>query len=129
MITQHALDVVKVVGVLTGALGVTAGFVRWLSSIFKRVAETNRNVILVTTNHLPHIQAALDRHTKSLAAVVSDIRDVDTKMSGYSKRLDDTKSAVDSLSGAFLNHLNSSRESIVVTVERKPEPKSETEKV
>jgi hypothetical protein len=123
MITQHTLDIVKIVSVLTGALGVTAGFVKWLSSIFQRVSETSRNVILVTTNHLPHIQVALDKHSVLLTSVVSDVRDMDTKLSAQGRRIDDTKSAVDSLNGAFLNHLNSSRESIVVTVERKPEDK------
>ena len=125
MISQHVLDVIKVVSVSTGMLGLSAGFLKWLTSIFKRVAETNRNVILLTTNHLPHIQASLDDHSKSLIAVVSDIRDMDTKISGYSQRLDDTKSAVDSLNGAFLNHLNTTRETVVVTVERNPEIKQE----
>jgi signal transduction histidine kinase len=126
--SERALDAIKIVSVSTGAIGLTAGFLKWLTSIFQRVAETNRTTTLLATNHLPHIQMTLNEHSEKLVQVASDIRNMDTKISGYSQRLDDTKTAVDSLNGSFLNHLNTLQESIVVTVERKQQPLDSAER-
>jgi hypothetical protein len=120
MVSQNTLDLFKVIGVGVSVTALLAGGLKWLAVIFKRVSEINTSVVLLKTNHLPHIQASLDSHTTALGTLASDVRDIDTKMSGYSRRLDDTKDSVDALNGAFIQHLARVQESIVVTVERKP---------
>lgn len=120
MISQNTIDLAKVIGVWVGSISLLAGGLKWLTAIFKRVSEINSSVTLLTTNHLPHIQASLDSHTTALGTLASDFRDMDTKITGYSQRLDDTKDSVDALNVAFIQHLSKVQESIIVTVERKP---------
>ena len=120
MISQNTVDLFKVIGVGVSGVALLAGGLKWLTMIFKRLSEINSSVTLLKTNHLPHIQASLDSHTATLNTLKSDFRDMDTKITGYSQRLDDTKDSVDALNGAFIQHLARVQESIVVTVERKP---------
>jgi hypothetical protein len=91
---------------------------RWLLDIFQEVRNINENVQLLTLNHLPHIQTSLDEHNSSLLELKSDVRDMDTKMTGFSHRLNDTKSGVDTLNESFLRHLESMQE-VTITKKRK----------
>jgi hypothetical protein len=62
-------------------------------------------IMALATNHFPHIQAVLKEHTDTMASMQSDLRVLDTKVSGYSQRLDETKAAVDNLTTEFIGHL------------------------
>lgn len=67
-----------------------------------------RTILTLATNHFPHMEETLKGHTEALVAMQSDFRALDTKVSGYSQRLDDTKQAVDNLHDAFIQHLENS---------------------
>jgi len=81
------------------------GLLKWMTAMFRKLSDTNKTITLLTTNHLPHIQAALETHTETLSAMRSDIRDIDTKMTVYGQRLDGTNTAVEAINEAFVRHL------------------------
>lgn len=97
----------KVAGGATAIGSIVWGFIKWLGQI----SETNRNVTLLASNHIPHLQDALDAHGAALHGIKSDVRDLGTTIEGVSQRLDDTRAGVHTLGEAFLNHLeNASKE-------------------
>jgi len=81
------------------------------------VRETNENVGLLLSNHLPHIEKAIKAHDETLVSLQSDVRTIDTKLDAQSQRLDDTKAAIHVLGESFLRHLeNSAKETVPVMV-------------
>jgi hypothetical protein len=95
----------KAIGAVATVSGILYGGVKWLVSIFKSVQETNNKIDLLTTNHIPHLQASLDEHTQTMQEIKSDVRDIGTRVEGHAERLEDTKKAVHTLGEAFLQHL------------------------
>lgn len=94
-----------------GSAGVVVyGLIRWFSNVFKKVSYTNDSVQLLMTNHLPHIQQSLNAQDETLKNITSDVRDMDTKVTGFGTRLDDTKVSVDNLNVALINHIENSKE-------------------
>jgi hypothetical protein len=73
----------------------------------KKVTGISDNMDLLLTNHLPHIQTALDTSAREMTEIKSDVRNLGTQVSGMSDRIDDTKAAVHTLGVSFLNHLES----------------------
>ena len=110
----------KVIGSVGSATAVIYGVLKWLTATYKQAKNTNDNLELLMTNHLPHIQASLDAHGGTLHTLSSDIRDVSTKVDGIESRLEDTKIGVHALGESFLRHLEStSAESIKQVAFRK----------
>ena len=97
----HVILYGKIAGAFTAFSGIVYGIAIW----FSRISETNRNVALLTSNHLPHLQEALDSHGDSLRSIKSDFKVLDTKVEGMSDRINDTKVAVHTLGQSFLTHL------------------------
>lgn len=116
----------KAVGYVGTAAAVLIGGIKWLTAIFRKVSSISTDVItltanvsLLTTNHLPHIQQALDDHGRTLSSITSDVRDLDTKVGGMNTRLEDTQNSVHTLNAAFVRHLDSTTEEHTVTTIRK----------
>ena len=110
-------------GELAGAVGAIGGLgygvIRWLTVAYKKISAISENVVSISTNHLPHIQDAIDAHTTALQGIKSDVRVMDVKFDGLSTRLDDTKNAVHTLGTVFAQHLeNASQEKVVVKKKR-----------
>jgi hypothetical protein len=98
----------KVIGASGTAVGGLYGVFHWLSSSYKRSKKTDDNITLLLENHLPHMQATMDKHGEALLGMRSDIRDVGTKVDGMEHRLDDTKAGMHALGEAFVRHLETS---------------------
>lgn len=126
LIGSHFADIIKIckyVGYITpavGAVGAAGKYVhtkitarrRAADESQKLVSETNKNVLLLMENHLPHIQEAIENHDKTLNSMQSDFRDMGTKLDGVQTRLDDSKETIHRLGEAFVRHLeNSTKES------------------
>ena len=111
-------------GELAGAVGAIGGLgygvIRWLTVAYKKISAISENVVSISTNHLPHIQDAIDAHTAALQGIKGDVRELDVKFDGLSTRLDDTRGAVHTLGESFLRHIETaSQEKVVVKKKRK----------
>ena len=87
-------------GELAGAVGAIGGLgygvIRWLTVAYKKISAISENVVSISTNHLPHIQDAIDAHTAALQ---------DIKLDGLSIRMDDNRAAIHTLGESFLRHI------------------------
>lgn len=92
-------------GEVAGAVVSFVGFVTLIYKWFKAVTETNRNVNLVMTNHLPHLATSLESHGAALEGIRRDVVALDTNVKGLDQRIDDTKKAVTTLGAMFVTHL------------------------
>lgn len=122
LIGSHFADIIKIckyVGYITPAVGAVGAAGKYVHSKItarrravdesqKLVSETNKNVLLLMENHLPHIQEALDKHDQTLVSMQSDFRDMGTKLDGVQARLDDSKESIHRLGEAFVRHLENS---------------------
>jgi len=109
------LLILKDTGYVAAGISVIYGVFKWIASAFHTVRNTNANLELLMTNHLPHIQTAVDAQGESLRELKSNVRDLDTKMAGMDTRITDTKTAVHTIGESFLRHLeNVSKESTSV---------------
>lgn len=89
---------------------VTFGSAAWgIFNWFKKISETNKNIKLVMSNHLPHIGECLQAQTIALQGLKSDIRDLDTKVAGVSQRVGDISEDFHSLEAAFITHLEGTK--------------------
>lgn len=77
---------------------------------FRQFTDMSTNVEELKTNHLPHIQTAIEDHNKSLLEIKGSLDVMDSKLEGYSEQLKDNKTSVSNLHTAFLQHLENSRE-------------------
>jgi len=98
--------------VLTAALtftGVTLAALKWVVPkipFVGKVIDTNNNVHLLMTNHLPHIQQSLTAQDKVLEGIKSDVGHL-------GQRLEDTRSSMHTLGDSFIRHLEqASKETI-----------------
>lgn len=98
-------EIIKWVGIATSLGTAGAGIFRYGKKAVDWWMAPRRTLLAFSTNHFPHIQDTLKQHTDAMERMQSDLRDLDTKVSGYGQRLDDTKKAVDSLHDAFIQHL------------------------
>jgi len=107
MVAQPSLfhEIIKYVTIATSLGGAVTGVYHFGKRVVDWFMVPRRTILKLATNHLPHLQATLQEHTNTMVAMQSDLRDLDTKVSGYSERLDDTKKAVNSLHDAFIQHL------------------------
>lgn len=95
------------IGKICGAITALGGF---MYSGFRGL-QTVSTINKLATNHIPHIQQALDEHGTTMQEIKSDVRDVGTRVDGQAERLEDTKKAVHVLGESFLKHLeNASKE-------------------
>lgn len=96
-------------GELAGAVGTIGGLgygvIRWLTVAYKKISAISENVVSISTNHLPHIQDAIDAHTAALQGIKSDVRAQDIKLDGLSIRMDDNRAAIYTLGASFLRHI------------------------
>ena len=114
------LSILKDVGYVGAGVGVIYGVFKWVASAFHTVRNTNANLTLLMENHLPHIQNAVDAQGESLRGIKSDVRDLDTKMTGHGQRLEDMKTAVHAVGESLSRHLeNTSKENATVKVVRR----------
>jgi hypothetical protein len=97
----------KVIGAIGSALTALYGVYSYLKAVYKQRKSIDETVTLLATNHLPHLQTALDEHGKLLIQLTSDVRDVSTKVDGVESRLEDTKVGMHTLGESFLRHLES----------------------
>src|ERR1700722_3282774 len=103
-------------GIVGVAGGVLWGIGKFIVSKIQNVLHLGDNVSLLLTNHVPHLQTALDEGREQMASIASDVRSLDTKVDGVCNRLVDTQSHVSELNTSFLRHLeNASRETIIST--------------
>lgn len=98
---KHLLLWSKIGASVSTLAGLIYGGFNWL----RQISETNKNVNLLMTNHLPHIGATLQGQDASLLELKSDIRDIDTKVGGVSQRVEGMTTSFQSLEGAFIQHL------------------------
>lgn len=96
-------------GELAGAVGTIGGLgygvIRWLTVAYKKISAISENIVSISTNHLPHIQDAIDAHTAALQGIKSDVRAQDIKLDGLSIRMDDNRAAIHTLGESFLRHI------------------------
>lgn len=95
------------------AIGTVAGYlIRSAWNAGKGVVTANRNLTLMMTNHLPHIQGAIETVQRGQTQMSGDISFLKIKTA-------DAIKSVDTLHDAFLRHLeNGSRESIQIETRR-----------
>src|SRR5271154_6039784 len=115
---QSAWPEIKTICAALGVVGVGGGVIykvsKYIVSKIQNVLHLGDNVSLLLTNHVPHLQIAMDENGKQMVALASDVRSLDTKIDGVCGRLEDTKTHVSELNTSFLRHLeNASRENIV----------------
>ena len=96
----------KIVSSVGAAIGVIYGSLRYLHSAYQQRKKLNDTVILLATNHLPHIQQSLEEHGKVMVELKSDMNTVSVRLSGVSDRLEDTAKGVHTLNEALLRHLD-----------------------
>ena len=107
--TAHMWDRFIFAGKIAGAVVAIGGLFyhptkRILAGV-RKVFGISESMDILLTNHLPHIQKALDTSAKEMVEVRSDVRDLGTKVSGMSDRIDDTKAAIHTLGTSFISHL------------------------
>lgn len=112
---QHLLFWSKLGGALSTLGGLIYGGFNWL----RQISETNKNVGLLMTNHLPHISATLQGQDKSLADLKSDVRNIDTKVAGISQRVGDMAEDFHSLENSFIQHLENAEKKEIKKHKRK----------
>lgn len=96
--------------------GVVWGIGKFIVSKIQNVLHLGDNVSLLLTNHVPHLQTALDESNKQIVSLASDVRSMDTKIDGVCERLEDTREGMHKLGESFVRHLeNASRETIIST--------------
>ena len=101
----------KVIGSVGTAVGVIYGILNWMRTTYKQNKATNENVMLLMSNHFPHLQDTLTAHSESLQGIKSDIRVIGTQVEGVEKRQEDLRKGVHTLGDSFLRHLeNTSKE-------------------
>jgi hypothetical protein len=101
LVGKNAAAVTTIGGIGWGAM--------WtITSFFHKMTDIGDNILLLKTNHLPHIQAALDAHGTALNKINSDNKIAETTVNAIAVRLNDTKDSVDRLHDAFLDHIQSS---------------------
>lgn len=134
LISSHFADIIKIckyVGYITPAVGAVGAAGKYIHTKItarrraadesqKLVADTNKNVLLLMENHLPHIQKAIETHDATLVSMQSDFRNMDTKLDGVQTRLDDSKETIHRLGEAFVRHLENSAKEAKETKRRKP---------
>ncbi len=96
----------KIISSVGAAIGVIYGSLRYLHSAYQQRKKLNDTVILLATNHLPHIQQSLEDHGKAMVELKSDMNAVSVRLSGVSDRLEDTAKGVHTLNEALLRHLD-----------------------
>ena len=106
-------------GIGTVVYGILKYPVKWIRQNVHQNRETNQNVTLLVTNHIPHLNEAIITQGTALTELKSVVRDNNTKLDGLGQRLDDTKEGVHTLGQAFLQHLENSA---------RPEKKSKAKK-
>ncbi len=99
-------ELIKWATIFTSIGSALAGVYHFGIKVWTWIMAPRRIIMALTTNHFPHLTATLQEHTEALIAMQSDIRNLDTQVSGYSQRLDDTKTAVESLTTKFIEHLD-----------------------
>jgi len=118
--TAHMWDRFILVGKIAGAAVAIVGVFyhptkRILAGV-RKVFGISESMDALLTNHLPHIQSALDTSAKEMTEIRSDVRDLGTQVSGMGDRIDDTKAAVHALGASFIGHLenvNSAKAEVV----------------
>jgi preprotein translocase subunit SecD len=99
----------KIIGEVGGASTVlitaVVAIFKYLKAVYKQRQQLNDTVTLLATNHVPHLQKALDEHGGMLVNITSDVRDIGTKMQGVEDRQEDLRRGVHTLGDSFLRHL------------------------
>jgi hypothetical protein len=91
---------------ISGSIGTAlAGIYHFGVKAWTWIMAPRKVILALATNHFPHIQATLKEHGDAMALMQTDLRVLGTTISGYSQRLDDTKTAVDTLTTQFIEHL------------------------
>ena len=98
------------IGAAVGSLTAIGGGLKWLWSVFNTVSDTNKTITTLATNHFPHLQDSVDKHSAALQEIKSDIRVMDTRLENQEKSLDDTRQSMKVLGEAFVKHIDSNRE-------------------
>jgi len=117
---QSAWPEVKTICAALGIVGVAGSVVfgasKFIVKRIQNVLHLGDNVSLLLTNHVPHLQTALDANREQMVSIASDVRSLDTKIDGVCDRLEDTRAGVHTLGESFIRHLeNASKETIVST--------------
>jgi len=102
---QHIYYWLKFTGAAGTAIGAFVALIKYLSAVYKQRQALNDTVTLLATNHVPHLQKALDEHGSMLVNITSDVRDIGTKMQGVEDRQEDLRKGVHTLGDSFLRHL------------------------
>jgi hypothetical protein len=114
--TIHTIyEIGKIAGVVAAVGAIIVGIFKWMAAIYNNLHETTTNVKLLMSNHLPHIQDAIDESNKTVVAIKSDVREIDTRVKANVERMTDLKDQVSNLSTEFVNHIElERREAIIV---------------
>ena len=91
----------KVASGAATVLTITYGFFRWLGPrlpFVEKQLETQNNVALMMTNHLPHIQSSLTAQDKVLG-------NIQTNVGHLTQRQQDLHDGLHTLGESFLRHL------------------------
>ncbi len=98
---------VKIVGASSSAGGAVYGIYSWIKSSYNQVKKVNDNVVLLMTNHFPHLQASLDSHSASLQSIKSDVKTLDSKFLGLENSQEVSRAAVNSFGESLVRHIES----------------------
>jgi hypothetical protein len=113
---HHFISVLIFYGKVVGAVMAIGSLLSWgyqklISPVIKKVTTISDTVSAFSTNHLPHLQSALDAQDIVLQEIKEDNKKQNEVLAGYGVRMDHTDKSVQSLYHALLNHLeNTSRE-------------------
>jgi hypothetical protein len=94
----------KVASGAATALTIGYSFARWVGPrlpFVGRMIETQNNVSLMMSNHLPHIKQSLDSQDQVLGTI-------ETNVAHLTKRQDDMHKGLHTLGESFLRHLEAS---------------------
>lgn len=118
MLSPAALSTIYEIGKITGAVAtvgaIIIGLFKWMAAIYNNLHETTTNVKMLMSNHLPHIQTAIDTSNTTVVGIKMDIREIDTRVKANVERMQDLKEAVNALSTEFVNHLELERREAIV---------------
>lgn len=108
---SQIVSVAKGIGYIGGALTFTGGIIAAIAKLLSRAKKIDSNLTLVLTNHLPHIQSAIDETGRKLGDhIIADEKfqaDISGKLSTVEGKVGDVKDSIIGLNDSFIRHLDS----------------------
>jgi hypothetical protein len=107
-------EVCKVAGVVITAGVAFVGLLKWMIAIYTNLHQTTANVNVMMSNHIPHIQAALDESNASVAEIKLNVCEIDTRVRANVERMTDIKDSLSQLGSEFVAHIEMERRDAII---------------